>query len=399
MAQIVVHEVGHNFRSHHSGFLRCPGATLPLGFLGCTRVEYGNVFSVMGDSRSVGHFDAPEKAFVGFYLEGLDYLTVTAPGRYTIAPHDVTASGLRGLRIQRGLGNNYLWIEARQDPFFLTRYPTSDFAQGALLTVPDTVTGGVWAAGKPLLLDTSPSGTPTPQNAALLPGATFIDEATGLQITTVARTANALTVDVTPGTPDFTTPTVQFLSPPEFTIISGITPVTATASDNALAAIEVYAAGKPTMKHICATAPCTLQFDTTQFANGYQSVAVRASDGVGNTAPTKFLTLRIENEVIPPPPPPPGDTENPVVIITAPTGGTVARKALVTIQATATDNVGVISVNFLVNGLTVCTDTSQPYSCQWQTPGAPNKTYQILAQARDAASNIGNSQTVTVTSR
>src|SRR5687767_13538193 len=91
---------------------------------------------------------------------------------------------------------------------------------------------------------------------------------------------------------------------------------------------------------------------------------------------------------------PSGDTVPPTVSITSPANGSiVARKSTVTISATASDNVGVTRVEFLVNGALQCTDTAVPYNCNWRVPAAPNKTYQLQARAFDAA---GNSATASI---
>lgn len=89
-----------------------------------------------------------------------------------------------------------------------------------------------------------------------------------------------------------------------------------------------------------------------------------------------------------------GDNIAPTVAITSPANGAiVARKANVTITATASDNVGVTRVDFLVSGALQCSDTTAPYSCVWRVPGAANKTYQLQARAFDAA---GNSATASI---
>ncbi len=94
-----------------------------------------------------------------------------------------------------------------------------------------------------------------------------------------------------------------------------------------------------------------------------------------------------------------GDNIPPTVSITNPASGAiVARKASVTITATASDNVGVTRVDFLVNGAVQCSDTTAPYSCNWRVPAAPNKTYQLQARAFDQAGNAG-AASVQVTSR
>jgi glucose/arabinose dehydrogenase len=89
-----------------------------------------------------------------------------------------------------------------------------------------------------------------------------------------------------------------------------------------------------------------------------------------------------------------GDNIAPTVAITNPANGaTVPRKQNVTITATASDNVGVTRVDFLVNGALQCSDTTAPYSCVWRVPGAANKTHQLQARAFDAA---GNSATASI---
>jgi hypothetical protein len=94
-----------------------------------------------------------------------------------------------------------------------------------------------------------------------------------------------------------------------------------------------------------------------------------------------------------------GDTIAPTVSISSPANGAnVARRSTVTIAATASDNVGVVRVEFLVNGALRCTDTTAPYSCNWSVPNAKNVTYQLQARAFDQAENVGTS-TIQVTAQ
>ena len=100
----------------------------------------------------------------------------------------------------------------------------------------------------------------------------------------------------------------------------------------------------------------------------------------------------------PPPPASPADTVAPVVAVTAPANGsTVARRATVTIETTASDDVGVSRVEFFVNGSLRCTDTAAPFSCGWKVPNSA-KTNVIDVRAWDAAGNSGQAR-VTVTIR
>jgi Glucose / Sorbosone dehydrogenase/Bacterial Ig domain len=85
-----------------------------------------------------------------------------------------------------------------------------------------------------------------------------------------------------------------------------------------------------------------------------------------------------------------GDDIPPTVSITNPANGAfVARRSTVTITATASDNVGVTRVEFLVDGALQCTDTTAPYSCSWKVPNTRNQTFQLQARAFDQAGNVG----------
>ena len=77
----------------------------------------------------------------------------------------------------------------------------------------------------------------------------------------------------------------------------------------------------------------------------------------------------------------------------------MAKRSTVTIQATASDDVGVTRVEFYVTGALKCSAAATPYTCAWKVPGAANKSYQLQSVAYDAADNVGRSALVTVTSR
>jgi hypothetical protein len=93
------------------------------------------------------------------------------------------------------------------------------------------------------------------------------------------------------------------------------------------------------------------------------------------------------------------DTTAPSTSITSPANNsTVLRDTTVTIAANATDNVGVTKTEFYVNGSLLCTDTTAPYTCNWTVPHMNHVNYSLVIKAYDAASNIGTSSTVSVTS-
>jgi chitodextrinase len=101
--------------------------------------------------------------------------------------------------------------------------------------------------------------------------------------------------------------------------------------------------------------------------------------------------------VTPPPPPPPADTTPPTVSLSAPPTGTTVS-GTTTVSATASDNVGVASVQFELDGNPLGSAvTAAPYSVSWNTLGASSGSHTLTAVASDAAGNTTTSAPVTVT--
>ncbi len=110
---------------------------------------------------------------------------------------------------------------------------------------------------------------------------------------------------------------------------------------------------------------------------------VRAVDGGGNrSATTAMVTMQAP------------DTTAPTASITSPVSGSSVSGA-VTVTATAADDRAVSSVGLLVDGTVVATDTSAPYSFDWNATAVGSHTLQVVAH--DAAGNTGTSSPVTVT--
>jgi subtilisin family serine protease len=90
------------------------------------------------------------------------------------------------------------------------------------------------------------------------------------------------------------------------------------------------------------------------------------------------------------------DTTPPTTTLTAPSAGTTLS-GTVTLSANASDNVGVARVDFLVDGQTVGSDLTAPYSLVWNTTTVVNGNHSVVARAVDAAGNLGTSGVVGVT--
>ena len=123
-------------------------------------------------------------------------------------------------------------------------------------------------------------------------------------------------------------------------------------------------------------------------ANGSYDLTAVARDAAGNTTTSTIVTVTVNN----------ADTTAPTVSITAPSNN--ARVAnTVTVSANASDNVGVVAVQFKVDGTNIGAEvTTAPYSVSWNTTTVSNGSHVLTAVARDAAGNsrTSNGRTVRV---
>jgi hypothetical protein len=91
-----------------------------------------------------------------------------------------------------------------------------------------------------------------------------------------------------------------------------------------------------------------------------------------------------------------GDTTPPTTSITSPANGSTVS-GTITVQASASDNVGVSRVELYVDGSLAGTDSTSPYSFSWNTASVPNGSHGLQTRAYDAAGNTGSSSVVNVT--
>ena len=90
------------------------------------------------------------------------------------------------------------------------------------------------------------------------------------------------------------------------------------------------------------------------------------------------------------------DNIPPTISITAPVAAAMVSGTL-TVSATESDNVGVVGVQFQLDGTNLGAEvTAAPYSVSWDTTSATNGSHSLTAIARDAAGNHTTSSAVTV---
>ncbi len=89
------------------------------------------------------------------------------------------------------------------------------------------------------------------------------------------------------------------------------------------------------------------------------------------------------------------DTQAPTASITSPGGGSTVSGD-VTVNVSASDNVGVTRVELRANGSLLATDISAPYQFAWDTTKLANGNASLVATAYDAAGNSKASSSVTL---
>jgi hypothetical protein len=200
---------------------------------------------------------------------------------------------------------------------------------------------------------------------------------------------------ITPPGPDVTPPVVS--SPtPSGTLAAGTTqatlgvatsePATCRYGTTPGVAYDAMTATFATTGGTTHSSPVSPLSDGTSYA-----YYVRCRDGAGNATTTD---VAITFSVAAPPPP---DTTPPSVAVTSPAAGATVG-GTVTVTASASDDVGVAGVQFLLDGASLgAEDTSAPYSVAWNTTTSVNGAHQLAARARDAAGNVTTSTVVAVT--
>ena len=190
-------------------------------------------------------------------------------------------------------------------------------------------------------------------------------------------------------TADTTAPTVSVNSPANGATLSGTATVSCNAADNVgIASVQFQIDGANVGSAVTA-APYSLALNTASYSNGSHTLNAIARDAAGNQTSSTAITINISNGT-------PADTTSPAVSITAPANGATVS-GTTTVSCNASDNVGVTSVQFQIDGANVgSADTAAPYSLALNTTNYPNGSHTLKAIARDAAGNQTTSAAITV---
>jgi Bacterial Ig domain/Fibronectin type III domain/Divergent InlB B-repeat domain len=184
--------------------------------------------------------------------------------------------------------------------------------------------------------------------------------------------------------PDTTPPTVTLTAPGDGASVSGTSTVSATATDETGVVGVQFRLNGNNLGAEDTTDPFSRSWDTSGVASGPYTLTAIARDAAGNTTTSAPITVTVL------------DITPPSISLTSPiTGSTLS--GTVNINATATDNSGVVGVQFQLNGNNLgAEDTTSPFSISWDSNGVVSGPYTIAAIARDAAGNTTSSAPVNI---
>jgi len=184
---------------------------------------------------------------------------------------------------------------------------------------------------------------------------------------------------------DSNPPAVSISAPTAGATLSGTTTITADATDEtSVTKVEFFLDG--TLLGSDTSAPYSYSWSTQTTANGSRMLTARATDSYGNVGTSAEVSVTVDNDVTPP-----------TASITSPANGAIVRGTGVQLQASAADDRSMSRVYFLVDGVSVGSDSSAPYSYSWNSKSVPNGTHTLTVEARDAAGNVSTSAPITVT--
>jgi glucose/arabinose dehydrogenase/chitodextrinase len=186
--------------------------------------------------------------------------------------------------------------------------------------------------------------------------------------------------------PDTTAPTVSLTAPANGATVSGTINVTASASDDVGVVGVQFLLDGNNLGAEDTTAPYSVSWNTSTATNGAHVLTARARDAADNSTTSAARTVTVAAP----------DTSAPTVAITSPTNNAQVVD-IVNVTATASDDVGVAGVQFLIDGVNSgVEDTTVPYVLAWDSRGVANGAHTLTARARDAAGNSTLSAAVTV---
>ena len=179
--------------------------------------------------------------------------------------------------------------------------------------------------------------------------------------------------------PDATPPEVKVTSPAQGEHVRGVVSVEVEVSDSGeIREVSVNRDGA--FLENASTAPYRVEWDTRKEAEGPHNLATKATDAAGNQGSSPFITVTVDN------------TPPSVKLFRPARQQTVTGK--LTLEAEASDIIGVAEVRFTVDGLPVGSVRKPPYHAPWDSKTVSNGVHVLEARGSDLAGNSAVSEPV-----
>jgi hypothetical protein len=191
---VIGHEIGHNWGLGHANSLPCNGVTIAIN-CPVNRPEYGDPWNIMGNQSS-RHVNAWQKNEMGWVPDAKVATHTVGSATYTLSPLESPGGALYAVQIAAAVHRTY-WLEYRQAIGFDAGMPANATSGaivhlGGLMHQSDRSEYGCWDT---CFLDMAPATSTMTDGALAVPRA-FVDQMTGVTITSVATGAGGLTVSV-----------------------------------------------------------------------------------------------------------------------------------------------------------------------------------------------------------
>jgi hypothetical protein len=178
---------------------------------------------------------------------------------------------------------------------------------------------------------------------------------------------------------------VTLVSPTSGATVTGLFPFAVNASDNVgVVGVQFLIDGTNLGTEVVAPAAFELTWDSVMVSNGTHELSAVARDAAGNNQTAASVNITVDN-----------DTTAPGVTLIPPGQGGIVTGTTV-LAASASDNVSVVGVQFMIDGINMGPVVVDPYQLTWNSATASNGTHVLLALARDASGNQ-NSASVSIT--